>query len=234
MLWGLQPSFRGRHWSNAGLHSPVPALAPPWSADARPPVPKARAGSGGRSGSCMPARALARYDGVDVNVGGRDGAMLVEIASQRTMNPDPNNAAINQSWAGIVEGGLIDIDARLGTGRSNRQAWMEARDHASCAMRGSWPCPLRSAALSMGHRASCSGRWASPRPCMGHQSGSWLRSEGHVGVTGPVPIVEPSHPMKARCMWFRRHFSSFDYPHSATDYPAHRDYVMCASAGVQC
>jgi hypothetical protein len=65
--------------------------------------------------------------GVDVNVGGRDGAMLVEIASQRIMNPDPKNAATNQAWAGIVEGGLIDLDARQLGGRSNRQAWMKAR-----------------------------------------------------------------------------------------------------------
>jgi hypothetical protein len=62
--------------------------------------------------------------GVDVNVGGRDGAMLVEIASQRVMNPDPKNAATNQAWAGIIEGGLIDIDAKQGGGRSNRQAWI--------------------------------------------------------------------------------------------------------------
>jgi hypothetical protein len=61
--------------------------------------------------------------GADVTVGGRGGAMLAEVATQRAMNPDPKNYTTNTAWAGILEGGLIDLDARQVGGPSNREVW---------------------------------------------------------------------------------------------------------------
>ena len=72
-------------------------------------------------------RSLVRR-GADVGIGGRDGALLAEVATQRAMNPDPNNSSTNAAWAGILEGGRIDIDAPVAGKGSNRDVWRASRD----------------------------------------------------------------------------------------------------------
>jgi tol-pal system protein YbgF len=69
-------------------------------------------------------RALVRR-GANVNLGGKRGALLVEVSGARANNPGPGNSALNRTWMTILEGGQIDIDAKAANGLSGREGWAD-------------------------------------------------------------------------------------------------------------
>jgi hypothetical protein len=76
--------------------------------------------------------------GASVNVGGHSGALLAEIASQRALNPDPDNAATNRIWAAIVQAGIVDVDAAAPGEPTNRQVWRMLQNGSRKTYLGIW------------------------------------------------------------------------------------------------
>jgi hypothetical protein len=95
---GLQPSFRRRHWSNAGLHSPVPALVGRCSTIG----PQSQGGVRWSLWSCMPARALARYDGGHVRFAAVCNLYTLKLSAWEVRNLMQHYKLIGREWEDVM------------------------------------------------------------------------------------------------------------------------------------